>query len=171
MTTQNEEEPLTRRGIEVISLNIDEGKPLVFDVPLPPGDLVFAYCATEKGRVIAQRQPIRIVPRLCFDVEVDAPKSTRRFVLVPAGVRKEVEGTGEREWAGGWIGEPNARLRQVIVNPIDGMPLGIYEVPWEPATLADDEPLKADAPVDAESVTAILGKLRDLDASDAHSQK
>ena len=120
-----------RIGLMSVSLYPEQGKPLVFDIDTGTGPVVDAVAFIEPNKVAGPdgRKGGKFVARVSFLVDADAPMTKRRILLIPAG---KFEGG---EWKGAWIAEPSARFCRTMTNPIDGSPIGVWEVGYEP-----DEP-------------------------------
>lgn len=104
-----------KKALEKINLDIDPNHPPIFVIDMQPGPVVHAFSIVQQPKVKSRMARPKIMPILTFEIDPDAPKVKRVMVLIPCG---------------GWIGEDGAELRFVFVNPLDGVPIGIYEVPY-----------------------------------------
>jgi hypothetical protein len=113
-----------KRGIKIETLTIDPAKPPVFDINIQPGPVVQIYGTAEPVSevVVGNKKRFRLLPVICFDVDHDEPAIDRRFVLLPVGAD------------GGWIEDAAATYCGIFINPLNKLPLALYEVPWTEVT-------------------------------------
>lgn len=121
-----------KRGIFVQELKLDPSKPPVFDIDVQAGRLVQIYGSAEpvSELEVAGKQRMRLVPVFCFDVDFDEPTVTRRFVLMPVipGEAVGIEGDDGRL----------AEFVGMFINPLNKLPLAVYELPWSAETSIAD---------------------------------